>query len=249
LSRASTAISTADIANARLSDRLIALATVIMLHAAAFALFLSQRGPPQVPLTPPGLPSVVTLTPDRSVPPAPTAPPPPVLPSKIKEVIELETVELFSTSTDSDALAARATSCFTLELVRDAILADPAAMASVLNSPPHTRSIADAVVLWNAGWSESAASDSSPLGATRAAVERGLAALDRGCLDEPIAGPRLVPIPAGTGTMFVVFGSGNWTWRDVFENRQGTIFAIDPSAQGANGTRTWSIRTDGRDVD
>jgi hypothetical protein len=202
-----------------------------MLHAAAFALFLSQRGPPQLPRPLAALPNVVSLTPDRSEPPSPTAPPPPVLPSKIGEVIELEHVEEFSTSTDKNALAAGAASCLTLELIRKAILDDPVAVTSVLNSPPHTRSIAEAVILWNAGWSESAASDTSPLGPTRAAVERSLGAVDGGCLDEPIAGPRLVPVPAGTGTMFVVFGSGNWTWRDVFENRQA-IDAANPSGNG-----------------
>jgi hypothetical protein len=100
-------------------------------------------------------------------------------------------------------------------LVRTAILADPAAVTSVLNSPPEIRAIADAVVLWNAQWSESAHSLAAPLGAARVAVERSLATLDENCLDEPITGPRLIPVPAGSRTIFVVIGSGVWTWRQV----------------------------------
>ena len=33
--------------------------------------------------------------------------------------------------------------------------------------------------------------------------------------DEPIAGPRLIPVPDGERTMFVVLGSGAWTWRQL----------------------------------
>lgn len=57
-------------------------------------------------------------------------------------------------------------------------------------------------------------------------VEQTLSLVEDGCLDEPIAGPRLVPIavPDGQGTMFLVFGSGNWTWREL---------VADPAAQEA----------------
>lgn len=215
-------------ANAKPSERFGVLTTVIVLHLAALAVLLSQRGAPQLPLPPAGSLSVVSL---NAEPPAPTAPPPPILPSKIAEAIETETQLEFSTETDADSLAASTAGCPTLQLVREAILADRAAVTSVLNSPPETRSIAEAVVLWNARWSESAGSVAAPLGAARAAVERSLAGVDRACLDEPITGPRLVPIPAGVGTMFVVFGSGSWTWREVLENRQAATLALDGNWQ------------------
>ncbi len=31
-------------------------------------------------------------------------------------------------------------------------------------------------------------------------------------------GPRLVPIPDGNGTIFLVFGSGEWTWRALSDD-------------------------------
>jgi hypothetical protein len=137
------------------------------------------------------------------------------LPAKLHELIEAEANPQPAAATTAKAVGIPGPGCATLELVRTSILADPAAVTSVLNSPPEIRSIAEAVILWNAQWSQSAGSLAAPLGATRAAVERSLATLDENCLDEPIAGPRLIPVPAGTGTMFVVMGSGVWTWREV----------------------------------
>lgn len=206
------------------SARFFALASVVFLHLLAFALLLYHRGAAHLPLPAMGTLKVVAL---NAEPAAKTAPPPPVLPSKIGEVVELETPLSFSTETDADAVTASAGGCLVLERISDAILADPAALASVLNAPAQTRSIAGAIVLWNVHWSESATAIVAPLGATRAAVERSLASLDQGCLDEPIAGPRLIPIPAGSGTLFVVFGSGNWTWRQVVEGAPAATVAMD----------------------
>lgn len=199
------------------SERVVALSAVILLHFVAGLLFLYHRWPIQPPRASAGTLTVVALSAQPAVPQ--TAPPPPLLPSDIEEAVEAHAEAQPSTEAQA-AVGAPGVGCATLELVRNAILNDPAAVDSVLNSPPQTRSIAEAIVLWSTGWSESAVLASSPLGATRAAVERGLATVDDGCLDEPIAGPRLIPIPAGTGTMFVVFGSGNWTWRAVAGDRK-----------------------------
>lgn len=213
-------------ANAGPSERLAALATVILLHGVAFALLLAQRAS-QPPLAAPGTLKVVALNAD---PAAATAPPPPSLPSKVADSVEPEKQLAFSTDSDPDAVAAAAAGCLTLESIRESILADPAAMASILRAPPETRSIAEAVVLWNVRWAQSAQSVEAPLAAARAAVERSLASASKGCLDEPITGPRLLPIPAGAGTMFIVFGSGTWTWREVAENQAGSGAPADPGA-------------------
>lgn len=84
-----------------------------------------------------------------------------------------------------------------------------------------TRSIAEAIIIWNAGWSAAAASMDSPLAPARSALEQTLIGISDGCLDEQVAGPRLVPIPAGSnGTMFLVIGSGLWRWRDLTRDAQ-----------------------------
>jgi hypothetical protein len=206
----------AQTANAKPSERVAALVAVILLHAIAFAILLYHRWPMQPASQPSGALTVVSLSAAPAA-PVPRPIPPPIMPAKIRELVEEVAAEQVSQETGEAAVGTPGPGCTTLELVRNAILADPAAVQSVLNAPPETRSIAEAVVLWNAGWSDSAGSPESPLMPTRTAVEKSLGSVEQHCLDETIAGPRLVPIPAGTGTMFVVFGSDTWTWRDVIE--------------------------------
>lgn len=199
----------------RPSERYSALALVLALHAAALLLLLSQRSVlPSVPAKPGSL-KVMSLNAQA---PREAPPPPPVLPSKLVREIKAEMQLAVATAEQSDSAAAPAGGCVALEQVRSAIMGDPAALSSVVQAPPETRSIAEAVVMWNQSWTAAASSADAPLGPARTAVERSLAAMPEECLDEPIAGPRLVPFPAGTGTMFLVFGSANWTWRDVAQS-------------------------------
>lgn len=111
-----------------------------------------------------------------------------------------------------------AEACPTLDAITKALIADRAAVDQVLAAPPETRSIADAIIVWNSDWSAATTTVDAPLGEVRAAVLQSLGETADHCLDEPIAGPRLIPIPAGSGTVFLVFGSGNWRWRQLLTN-------------------------------
>jgi hypothetical protein len=147
--------------------------------------------------------------------PAPAAKaPPPVMPSrraiKAKPPAALST-EMSAVSTET---AETPTSCSTLAGVLNALLIDPVAVEQVRNSPPATRSIAGAIVIWNLEWAAAAASLDTPLGGVRTRIEQVLGSSPGPCLDEDVAGPRLFPIPDGhDGTIFLVIGSGNWRWR------------------------------------
>ena len=152
----------------------------------------------------------IAPTPPRSKPPAPA------LPRKVSHANLIQTKMVLPDDTVSSQTGATE-GCATLDLINKAIVANPAAVAAVLTSPLESRSIADAVVLWNNGWISNASATDAPLGPARLAVEQILFSLDPKCLDEPIAGPRLVPIPAGSGTMFLVIGSGNWSWRQLLD--------------------------------
>lgn len=193
-------------------QRLAVLTTVCGLHCLALLLvFVSKSDvvPPPMKL---GALSVVSLNAES---PSQTPPPPPALPSKLAEQRRPPTEISFSNQPDSTAVAAPLGGCATLEVVTNALMADGAAIDAIHNAPRETRSIADAVMMWNAGWSEAAQTIDAPLGQVRAIAEQSLHSVDEGCLEEVIAGPRLVPIPAGEGTMFIVFGSGNWRWREL----------------------------------
>ncbi len=199
-------------ANIPRPQRAGALLTVIVLHALLLAFFLATRGPASSPAQTPGALTIVSVA-DES---AATPPPPPTLPSKVvlEDVVELVELAL-AAETDPNATVAAASGCSALDTVTKAVLADPVAVAAILQAPAETRSIAEAIVVWNAGWSDYTATVGAPLEPVRAAVRQSLGSIDEGCLDETVLGPRLVPIPAGSGTMFLVIGSGSWTWRQL----------------------------------
>lgn len=185
-----------------------------MVHAAIFVLLLSMAEVRVGPPTPTaGLALVaVALKPDTG------RPPPPALPSRSGDQQRTPTPPSREFEADSDA-SGSAAGCATLEVVGKAVVADPAAFEAVVNAPPESRSIAEAVVIWNAGWSDTARGPTAPLGPARAAVERSLMTLPAECLTEMVAGPRLLPVPVADGrTMFVVIGSGAWSWGQLLSD-------------------------------
>lgn len=191
--------------------------TVAVLHALLLALVFASRNKAPDVVVEPGALSLVSIARDL---PAELPPPPPVLPSKVVDEIKRLTEQALTINPDSQTVAAPSGACATLDLVTEALVADPLAVDAVVQSPPETRSIAEAIVMWNAGWSHAASTADSPLSRPRAVVEQSLDTVETGCLDEQITGPRLIPIPVQEGqrTMFLVFGSGSWTWRELIRD-------------------------------
>jgi len=216
------------------SQRIGVLTGVVALHAVLLVAFLASGGAHAPPAVKPGVPSVMSISADQ---PADRPPPPPILPSKVVDEIKRLTEQALTFDPDSTALAALSGQCATLDLVSKAIVADPLAVAAVVQAPPETRSIAEAIVMWNAGWSYAASTPESPLGAARTIVELSLNSVEDGCLDEQIAGPRLiaVPVPGGQSTMFLVFGSGTWTWRELLDEPIGAV----EMAPGEQQVKPW----------
>ncbi len=136
------------------------------------------------------------------------------MPSKVADKKRIFEQDSFSAELDPTLLGA-AGGCATFDLVVKSLTAEPTVVAGVVSTPPERRSIAGAVVIWNAGWSDTASAPGEPLGPARVVIEQNLRSVPDMCLDEPVAGPRLVPIPEGDRTMFLAIGSGNWTWRQL----------------------------------
>lgn len=192
--------------------RLAILATVFGLHVILLALFLQQRSA-RVPTTESTAIGLIAIA---ALPPAASTPPPIPLPTKIASTSEPRPVSVsVAPSTSVEATTGAAGACSTLADVGTALLADPVVLDAIRRAPPETRSLADAVVVWNADWVEAAATPEAPLGPVRDLVQNALLASEDRCLDEALAGPRLMAIPNGDRTMFLVFGSGNWTWRQL----------------------------------
>jgi hypothetical protein len=127
--------------------------------------------------------------------------------------------------------AAPGAACDTLSAVRNAINTSSDAVQAIQDSPPHYRSIAGAIVLWNADWSAGAQQANEPLAAVRTAIDAGIASVDPACLDEPVAGPRLIPISFGDHSMYVVIGSGSWSWRQLLGTPDAAAPATKPQDQ------------------
>ena len=191
--------------------KLIILAVVIALHAAMIALLLQQvaKVEPPIPAT-----SVALIAIDAER-PAAAKPPPPSPSARVADTFVPLTELSIPDNSQSDAPVGPSAACSIVDNLREGLLLDTIAVDAIRNASPETRSIADAIVVWNVGWAPPALTQSDPLFVVRAAIERNLAGLPDKCLDEPVAGPRLVPIPdaSGSRTIFIVFGSGIWTWR------------------------------------
>jgi len=195
------------------SERVAVLTVAVVTHLALFALLFSLGSARPVTVPKPGNLSLISLSPEA----AQGKPPPPALPSKVADTKRIFAQDIFSAELDPAPLGA-AGGCATLDLVVKSLTADPAVAAAAVSTPPNRRSIADAVVIWNAEWSDTASAPGDPLGPARIVIEQSLRSVPDMCLDEPIAGPRLVPIPEGDRTMFLAIGSGNWTWRKLLTN-------------------------------
>lgn len=210
------------------------MTAAVVAHLSLFAL-LAWIGT-STPLVPPrsGSMALISLTPQ----PAQGKPPPPVLPSKIADPKPVVTTDSFSAELDPTPLGASG-GCAIFDLVSKSLTAEPAVAAAMQTTPRESRSIADAVVIWNAGWSSTANAPGDPLGPARASIEQSLRSAPDNCLDEPVAGPRLVPIPEGERTMFLAIGSGNWTWRQLLADPDPALPPTRP-ADDQSATMFWN---------
>jgi hypothetical protein len=222
------------------TQRLAVLAFVVALHLLAIVLVMLVRGATmQAPTPPVGAPLSVQLI--KAEAKAPSPPPPQTLPSKIVKLVRPMVKAPPAVETTAAATAPGAGGCSTLQTVSAAMLADPDVLAAVHASPPETRSIADAIMLWNAQWVDAAPAQDGPLTVVRSSIETSLRAVDPICLEEKLVGPRLIPIPAGELTTFLVIGSGEWTWQDLLLAQPpvppGVVVpgGVDPAAAAVPG--------------
>ena len=102
--------------------------------------------------------------------------------------------------------------CAMTESIEAALRASPEVRAALAQVPPATRSVADAVTLWNSGWTAAA---TPALEAVRRAVTANIRAAAPACRDAPVTGPRLLYVASETGSTILSFGSGDWAWADL----------------------------------
>ncbi len=115
--------------------------------------------------------------------------------------------------------------CSPIDVVTTQLTSDPTVPAEIQLVPRTDRSISEAIVIWNAEWSNTTIADDAPLRNVRNRIERTLAELPLECLEMPVAGPRLIPIMIDGSTTFLAFGSGRWTWQQLIEPHPEPLLA------------------------
>ena len=119
--------------------------------------------------------------------------------------------------------------CSPLDEVTSQLTSDPLVPLAISRVARSDRSISEAIVMWNAEWSATSATDEAPLAEVRSRVLSILDTLPPECLATPVIGPRLIAIPNQGYTTFLAFGSGEWSWQQLIEPADDTL-AIENSS-------------------
>lgn len=107
-------------------------------------------------------------------------------------------------------------------LLGAALQADPVARVALARIPRPSRSVANAVMMWDGRWVADARVGGLPaIDAVRGAIAAVLRAAPPGCADRVVLGPVFVPVNVfaptrgDTGTIVLALGSGAWRWPDM----------------------------------
>jgi hypothetical protein len=121
--------------------------------------------------------------------------------------------------------------CDLTDPVQSALQANADVRARLPMIPLNQRSVANAVMVWNAGWLHT----DDPLAkdayvAIRDAVAGAVMAASDACRSQVQIGPRLVILPGDHGPATVIaLGSGQWTWQQVADT------AVTPGVHPLSG--------------
>lgn len=196
--------------------RPIPLAVTLVVHLALLALFLTREPRRSTP-EPAGLAlfdiaSAATSPPTASEPrPDTPAEPMPVVPA----VISVAAPQI-ATATAPTATSAGA--CDLTAPVQAALRLNGEVRAALGRVPRETRSVANAMVIWNAGWLDPDQTLDAPARELiRASITTILASASESCRLQPQGGPRLLIVPGDGETIVLALGSGVWKWQDLLD--------------------------------
>lgn len=157
--------------------------------------------------------AAMTVEAVADAPPAPPAPPAPVA-SEIAIAADIA-VPVFATVDDAAAVTpvAGADGCGLTDTVTQALRASPAVRAVLGRIPLGSRSVANAVLVWNGQWAEpDSVGGAAALASIREVVVASVAAAPQACRNAAVVGPRLMLIAEPSQTLVLAMGSGVWAW-------------------------------------
>jgi hypothetical protein len=144
-------------------------------------------------------------------------------------VIDLTSVEMVQSSLTEplaldiqQASFATGASCDLTQVVQDALRRNAALKSLLPDIPDDRRSIANAIVVWNAGWMDPGAQPAQlAFAAIRQTITQTVQASSADCRSQLQAGPRLIYLPGDSGkTTVLALGSGQWTWQQLIDGGQ-----------------------------
>jgi hypothetical protein len=191
----------------------------------------AETGPP-IPAPPPPAVNPPDPAPDPPATPAPSPPAPapdakPDLNSLTPPPLDLTTEPMQLTPSVNapmtaapDAVAKLASdagaTCDLTATLQAALQANEAVRNDLAAIPQASRSVANAVQLWNGAWVDAQGiGGDAVVGPIRAAIVAVVEQAPAACHDRSIAGPRLLTITDPRGTVIIAIGSDIWRWSDL----------------------------------
>lgn len=182
---------------------------------AVFDISASAAMPEAKPATPQPEPVAPTV-------PRPVIVPPPIIPLPTPNQIVVATL-------DQTASTAFGGACDLTEPVQAALRSSEAVAASLPEIPQARRSVANAIMIWNAQWvALHETLDPTAMTAIRDTVAETVAKASPECRLQPQSGPRLIILPGIRDTTVLALGSGVWRWQDLLDTAQPETDAPNP---------------------
>lgn len=181
------------------SNRAVAVAVIVAAHAAGFAAIGAGGATPVAAARP-----AIVLRDVAEASRLEVTPPPPTF---VPVAVDLA-APVFATGDAADA-----GKCELASAVQEALANDDAIRRAIDAVPPASRSVANAVTVWNGAWT--ALGGSVWADPVRAAVVAQVRAASPRCRDATITGPRLLMVAATGRSTALAFGSGVWRWADL----------------------------------
>lgn len=172
-----------------------------------------QAAPPAAAPEPPASPPVPAAKPDIN-----SLIPPPL--DLTAEPIQLAPSPRVSNTPAADTAATPVSNtgatCDLTATLQAALQANEAVRNDLAAIPRGSRSVANAVQLWNGAWVDARGiGGDAVVGPIRAAIVAVVDQAPADCHDAPVAGPRLLTITDPRGTVIVAIGSDIWRWSDL----------------------------------
>lgn len=95
--------------------------------------------------------------------------------------------------------------------------------------PRGSRSVANALMLWNGVWVQPVGTAQEGVASLKYAIVAGVRSAPPACLEQTVRGPLLIPVGAEQDTLMLAIGSGEWRWADLLEEPEPPGTNIPPS--------------------